>query len=358
MFGEAHPPVDYAEYLQLQTLLSAQKPISKDHRRHSHDEHLFIIVHQVNELWFSQVLQELRVVVPLFFHSDSLDERAFSVAVQRLERCLTIFRAMPGTFDILETMTPMDFLEFRDLLTPASGFQSAQFRQIERLLGLSKHKRMTIPGVIDFSEADLVENLATGMTRWLERTPFLSTGDFDFASELDLAFQKVLHVERTCLEGREDLSPEALHRETQRIEALAQNMRTLVTRGHDSQDRIAGNVLFTQKAHLGALFIFLYRDWPALELPYRFLRTLIDIDEAIAAWRSRHARMAERMIGLKMGTGGTSGHDYLRATVDRNRLYPELTQMASYILPRFWLPELPESVKKLCSYQYQTVSSS
>ena len=123
------------DYLKLEKLLSCQKPVSaKDEEQH--DETLFIIVHQVYELWFKQILHELNDIQKRF-EAPAIKEEHLSICVDRLERIKKIQDVIIGHFDVLETMTPMDFLEFRNLLIPASGFQSVQFRKVEIMLGLT-----------------------------------------------------------------------------------------------------------------------------------------------------------------------------------------------------------------------------
>src|SRR5258708_22364938 len=133
--NKPHPPVEYQESLQHDRLLSSQHPKSAEHGRPAHDEMLFIVVHQAYELWFKQILHELDSVLDLC-RQDSVDERSIGVAVARLQRIAEIQKLLIDQLHILETMTPLDFLDFRDLLVPASGFQSVQFRLIEKKLGL------------------------------------------------------------------------------------------------------------------------------------------------------------------------------------------------------------------------------
>src|SRR5260221_2792489 len=132
--------VDYGEYLRLGALLACQSPKSAELGRPAHDEMLFVVVHQVYELWFKQILHELDSVMGLF-RSDSVDERSIGVAAARLTRITEIQKILVDQLHVLETMTPLDFLEFRDLLVPASGFQSWQFRIIENTLGLRSARR-------------------------------------------------------------------------------------------------------------------------------------------------------------------------------------------------------------------------
>ncbi len=142
----------YHDYLQLDRLLGAQRPLSTEQGRPAHDELLFIVVHQAYELWFKQILHELEAVRAVF-DQPAVPERSMGRVVGHLERVHTIQRVLIDHLDVLETMTPLDFLEFRDLLVPASGFQSLQFRLIENLLGLDpgqpdadQRMRATSPG--------------------------------------------------------------------------------------------------------------------------------------------------------------------------------------------------------------------
>ncbi|MGH7186391.1 MAG: tryptophan 2,3-dioxygenase family protein, partial [Pseudomonadota bacterium] len=128
-------PLTYAGHLQLDRLLACQDRQSERHGRPAHDEMLFIVVHQAYELWFKLVLFELDRI-EVVFAGPRADDRSLGTVVQGLERIVQVQKLLIHQLDVLETMTPMDFLDFRDLLVPASGFQSVQFRLIETRLGL------------------------------------------------------------------------------------------------------------------------------------------------------------------------------------------------------------------------------
>jgi tryptophan 2,3-dioxygenase len=134
-------PLYYADYLQLDQLLSSQAPRSREHDKAAHDETLFIVVHQVYELWFKEILHELNSVIDMF-GKNYVDEKEVGIAVLRLGRITEIQKLLIDQLRVLETMTPLDFLEFRDLLHPASGFQSFQFRLIENKLGMNPGQRL------------------------------------------------------------------------------------------------------------------------------------------------------------------------------------------------------------------------
>ena len=127
--------VHYHSYLKLDEILNAQKPISTSVGDHAHEEMLFIIIHQVYELWFKQINYEIRSVMDMF-DDDKVDEKSIIITVGRLERVIEIQKILIQQIAVMETMTPLDFLDFRNYLFPASGFQSFQFRTLEVLLGL------------------------------------------------------------------------------------------------------------------------------------------------------------------------------------------------------------------------------
>jgi tryptophan 2,3-dioxygenase len=114
----------------------------------------------------------------------------------------------------------------------------------------------------------------------------------------------------------------------------------------------AGHWRMSPRAVEGALFIVVHRDEPVLQLPYRLLETLIAIDEAVTLWRYRHALMVKRMLGVKTGTGGSSGHDYLREGAERMKLFPDLIQLSSYLIPRSRLPKLPPEMTRKLGFAY------
>ena len=138
-------PQNYHDYLKLDSLLKAQELLSDNAGKYAHDEMLFIIIHQVYELWFKQIIFEVDSILEAL-DRENIDESHVGIVVSRLERIIEIQHLLIDQIKVLETMTPMDFLDFRDLLTPASGFQSVQFRLIENKIGLPKHQRHSYGG--------------------------------------------------------------------------------------------------------------------------------------------------------------------------------------------------------------------
>jgi tryptophan 2,3-dioxygenase len=254
--------VTYGSYLRIDDLLSLQQPRSSGPE---HDEMLFIVIHQVYELWFKELLHELDRVVTLLTADDT------HRAQHTLKRILTILKVLVTQLDILETMTPLEFLSFRSRLEAASGFQSDQFRQIEFLLGVKSDK-----AIARFPEG-------TRARRALE--------DRFAAATIWDAFLRYLSREGYAVPDMQ------LTRDvTARIDASADVQEVLI------------NVY--------------RRDAKNAELCER----LVDLDEGFQEWRYRHVKMVERTIGMKPGTGGSMGAAYLRTTLGHN-LFPDLWEI-------------------------------
>jgi len=261
-----HAAVTYASYLKVDELLSLQEPRSEGPE---HDEMLFIIVHQVYELWFKELLHEFDRVRRL------LEDDESHRAQHTLKRILTILKVMVAQLDILETMTPLEFFSFRERLEAASGFQSDQFRQIEFLLGIKSQAA--------------IDRFANGT-----RAPIALTRRYAEPGVWD-AFVRYLSREGYPV-------PDA---------ALTRDVTTAVE----------------PSAAIQEVLISVYRRDPKnAELCER----LVDLDEGFQEWRYRHVRMVERTIGSKTGTGGSSGAAYLRNTVGGN-LFPDLWEIRAHL---------------------------
>jgi tryptophan 2,3-dioxygenase len=355
-------PLYYWDYLQLDRVLDAQRPESAKHGAAAHDEMLFIIIHQAFELWFKQILHELGRVLAIMGR-DPVDEKEVGSAVLSLGRITEIQRLLIDQLAVLETMTPLDFLDFREHLVPASGFQSVQFRLVENRLGLRPRFRLKISGaaytsVLSEEHVRMLKasehepSLADHTERWLERTPFLSFGTFDFWSAYRGAVEAMLATERRTIEAHPSLEPEEREAQLASFAETEDAFETLFDPERYEALRGKGRRRLSQKAFLAALLISLYRDAPVFQLPFRFLTTLVDIDEGFTAWRQRHALLAHRMIGGKTGTGGTSGHAYLEAAAKRHRVFPDLFDLPTFFLPRSELPALPPDVAKQMDFSY------
>lgn len=355
-------PVYYPDYLFLSKLLDAQHPKSLETGKEAHDEMLFIIVHQAYELWFKQILHEMKPVLSIFA-KDNVAESDLGNVLSRLERIIKIQHLLQSQIDVLETMTPMDFLEFRDLLIPASGFQSVQFKTIETLMGLTTKNRYTVDrdsflGRLQPADKNLIEalekeeSLFTLLEKWLLRLPFTEKQNFVFWQQYEQAVHKMLAKDESVImdnphtgELEKKIQKDYLNTTKMTFASLFDDTihNELVSKG---QRRLA------RKAVLNSLFIYLYRDQPMMHLPYKVLYALTDIDENFTSWRHRHAMMAHRMLGTKIGTGGTSGQEYLKKAAEQNRVFLDLFNLSTFIIPKAALPDLPADLKKEMNFHY------
>lgn len=335
------PDVHYHDYLQLDKILQAQFPESARQDLAAHDEMLFIIIHQAYELWFKQLHHEADSIVEIM-RKPSLNDNSpeLQTVVHRLNRMTVILRVLVQQIDILETMTPMDFLDFRDLLRPASGFQSWQFKLLEAKLGLKFENRhgkeyytaqLRPEHVEQIKAAEAAQSFLQLVNDWLERMPFFDDADLwkTLSSEGygEQPFWKAYReryaasladAEKNNLAAFEEVLFE--HRET--------------------------HYTLSAKASRAALFIMLYRGYPLLHLPFELLNQLLEIDEQLSTWRHRHMNMVHRMIGTRIGTGGSSGKDYLKTAADRHYIFKEIAQLTSFLIERRRVPALPEEVER------------
>lgn len=359
-----HEPVYYGDYLELNTLLATQNPKSKQAGNEAHDETLFIIVHQVYELWFKQILHELHSISKIL-NLKNIPESELSTVNGRLERIIKIQSVLLDQLSIMETMTPMDFLEFRDLLVPASGFQSVQFREIEILMGLRTHQRKEVDREYFLGRLNKVDqerllkleaepSLLELIEKWLERMPFTFNDEFDFWGEYQSTVEDMLcGDEITITENAASLDELSLKVQLANLESTRQTFESLFDEKLyknfiDNKDR-----KLSQKATLNALFILLYRDQPILNMPFQILNSLMDIDEKFTTWRYRHAIMAHRMLGTKIGTGGSSGHHYLKMAAENNRVFVDLFNLSTFLIPRSSLPKLPTEIENQMNFNYR-----
>ncbi len=241
-------PLTYSDYLKLDKLLNMQIPHSE---RPDHDEMLFIIIHQTYELWFKEVLHELDYLKKLLLKND------LPRSLHTMKRILTILKVLVHQTDILETMTPLEFLTFRDRLESASGFQSFQFRELEFALG---QKNESILKRFDNlkEEKEKLQKRFDEDSLWQVFLKFLKLNNYPVADEMIKA-------------GNNDESSE---------------LKNILIDIYNSDYNIA-----------------------------QFCEFLMDLDEGFQEWRYRHVKMVERTIGTKQGTGGSDGVKYLKTTL-------------------------------------------
>lgn len=340
----------YGDYLQLHDLLKLQG----EDRGISSDEMHFIIVHQAFELWFKQVIRELseardildRIPVP---------EDDIPRVVDHLTRTTEIFRLMADQWTVLETLTPQGFLAFRDELGTASGFQSFQMRELEIVLGLQPEdrlggmdpigafRRLAERGDDDATVLARLEaameqtSLNEALMNWVERTPIMgsaygSEGDDEVVRgyiEAHLEAHRKLGEEAASqMSGWGSRDPEAVRA---RIDAAQESAEDFLLPG--------GNV---DRVRAGLLFIESYRELPLLTWPRKLIDAVVELEESIVKWRHDHARMVERIIGRRIGTGGTSGVEYLEAT-SRYRVFKDLWAVRTILVKPQQRPALKEA---------------
>ncbi len=355
--------IHYHNYLELDKILSAQTTRSGAiDGKPAHEETLFIIVHQVYELWFKQIIHELSSIIDPFA-ADSIDEQNIGIAIGRLERVIEIQKLLVQQITVLETMTPLDFLDFRNYLFPASGFQSFQFRKIEVMLGLLEDERITYGNhhySSPFNEEQKTElkELSKGRTvfetieSWLERIPFLKFKNFDFLSHYKSAVNNMITKEQEAIKASSFLTDKEIESRLKMLGDTDTYFDSILDPKVHAEKLKKGELRLSYNATLAALLINLYRDEPILHNPFRLLISLVEIDELMVTWRYRHAQMVLRMLGRKIGTGGSSGHDYLNKTAEKHRIFTDFHNISTLLIPRSELPTLPDDLKKELSFNF------
>ncbi len=337
----AQGPVHYHDYLQLDKILNAQHPESDKCNASAHDEMIFIIIHQTYELWFKQLHYEVDSLLKIM-RKPSLNDNSpeLQTVVHRLNRMGVILRVLVHQVDILETMAPMDFLDFRDMLRPASGFQSWQFKLLEAKLGLKfeyRHGKEYYTTQLRQEHIDVIKKAEEEhsflqlVNDWLQRMPFFDKKELwtnfshqDFWTAYKEAYSNSLaEAEKANIEAFD--------------EVFVQQRESHYT--------------FSAEANRAALFIMLYRGYPLLQLPFQLLNNLLDIDEQLSTWRHRHMNMVHRMIGTRIGTGGSSGKDYLKSAADKHYIFKEIAQLTSFLIERRKLPQLPKEIETRLGFQ-------
>lgn len=346
----------YGEYLMLDRILSAQRMLSAQSDRPVHDEHLFIITHQAYELWFKQIIFELDSVRDLL-NVQGLDEGHTMEILKRLNRIVLILKLLVDQVQILETMTPLDFMDFRNYLRPASGFQSLQFRLLENKLGVKKELRVKynqLYTAVFGDDPSALEAIARSETeppllqlieKWLERTPGLDAQGFNFWGKFQATVDK--HLEDLTVLANNETSEAARQHRFADIEQRRNVYHSIFDPSVHEALKARGERRFTYKALQGAIMITFYRDEPRFSQPHQMLTMLMDMDSLITKWRYNHVLMVQRMIGAQqLGTGGSSGYHYLRSTLsDRYKVFLDLFNLSTFLLPRSLIPPLDDYMK-------------
>lgn len=358
-------PVYYGDYLELDKILGAQHLQSEKYAEPAHDEVLFIIVHQVYELWFKQILHELGTILTVFEQPQVADQ-ALAISVHRLNRIIKIQKLLNDQISVMETMTPQEFLSFRDYLVPASGFQSIQFKMLEIKLGLKSNFRIDFDKQsfyqrLEVADRDFLQNLESKSSLfelvevWLERMPLLEFEDFKFWELYATATESMYLNDKGIIESNPTLTAREKEKELAELLKTRQVFNAVVDENAYHELRESGQFRLSQKALMSALFIHQYSEEPVFNLPFQFLTCLTEIDENLTLWRYRHAMMVQRMLGTKIGTGGSSGHEYLKKTTESNRIFKDFFNMSTFLLAKGSLPALPVNVKKNLGFSLSSV---
>ena len=295
----------YSEYLRLEELLKLQTGVEGETREISNDELHFILVHQNFELWFKLVINELTCTRDIL-SSEYVEETKLPQAVHHMVRVIETFKLMSQQWRVMETLEPQDFLNFRDELGTASGFESFQMREMEALMG-SKWIDGKLAG-----KPESGKSLYDVTCDWLERTPIQGS----VYTSKDDETQVNMFIDE-YLESHKKVYPDTNKDAVQFFEA-EQSLR---------------------RRRAGLVFIESYRELPLLAWPRKLISTLIELEQSMILWRTSHARMVERMIGRRIGTGGSSGVDYLDMTT-KYRVFVDLWAVRSILIKKDALPAL------------------
>lgn len=353
------PSTTYWGYLKLDQLLALQGGLEDDDRLLSEDEVHFIVVHQAFELWFKLILRELRLARDKMA-APWVQEETIPYVVHHLRRINEILRLAAEQFRVVETLTPQDFLAFRTKLGTASGFQSFQMREIEAVLGLSAEQRAaqghadpltsvqaaarhtpSAAAVLDrIQKARQEQSLRHALHAWLYRTPIQGSHPYDPGD--DETVQAFLRAYLEGMQQQQTAQMTPLLADGGNQEAVRQQFAAGTRMAEEflcAEDVPAPDRARVRRVRAGVLFIESYRDLPLLAWPRLLIDTVVEMEELFVLWRSRHARMVERIIGRRVGTGGSSGVDYLDETA-RYRIFPELWAVRTLLLPKSVLPPL------------------
>jgi len=350
----------YWDYLKLDRLLDLQTGFEADEDDLRPDELHFIIVHQVYELWFKLVIRSLRLARDRLA-APSVAEETIPFVTHHLRRVTAILGLAVDQFDVMETLTPQDFLAFRDKLVPSSGFQSFQMREIEILMGLSESERLQYGRVDPIEHIEALgqgtpagrlaaervrqargeSTMLEALNAWLYRTPIHGSPPGEPGDAA--AVREFLDAYLEALDG-------SRHRQLEQLVAgLGERTRPELTTRFDGMLDVARSFLYAEgvegdaatvrRCRAAALFIESYRDLPLLAWPRLLLDAIVAMEERFVLWRHRHARMVERLIGRRVGTGGSGGVDYLDQT-SAYRVFKDLWAIRTLLLPKGELPAL------------------
>jgi len=352
---------NYWDYLQLDKLLALQGGLEDTGDVESPDELHFIVVHQVYELWFKLILRSLRLARDRMAEP-RVAEETIPYVVHHLRRVSAVLQLAVQHWKVVETLTPQDFLAFRDKLMPASGFQSFQMREMEIVLGLEEADRIhygkmkAIEHIQDLGksspaggfvnariEAARAEaSFLAALNEWLFRTPIHGSvpGDATDDEVVDAFVAEYVAATESLHQGGLERLVSALGERSR--EELHARFKTTQAAGRaflEAEDVDSEERRRVKRVRAAALFIESYRELPLLAWPRLLLDVVVETEEELVLFRNRHARMVERLIGRRPGTGGSGGVDYLDKTLGY-RVFRDLWAIRTVLLPKDRLPEL------------------
>ena len=356
-------PTTYWEYIRIEELLGLQAGLDPDEQALANDEVMFITIHQIDELWFKLAIREL-VSVRNLFAQDRVLEQSLSNAVRGIRRVAKIFGHAASHFELMETLTTRDYLAFRDKLSPASGFQSAQLREIEILMGLDASERIPL-GAEGYLQAlrypdgrespasvrvaarlQDTPSLRHALEDWLFRTPIDgSMPDDDGDEDVVRSFiGRYLDSKRAELDGIKAravefaMTEEDRARLDKRFAAELEGARIFLL---DPEVKEEGDTKRRRsRIRAALLFVESYRELPLLAWPREVVDSIVALEQAFTIFRQRHARMVERIIGRRTGTGGSAGVEYLDQTALKYRVFRDAWAVRTLLLRNAALPDL------------------
>ncbi len=354
----------YWEYLRVEELLSLQGGVEGDEAQLSDHEVLFVVVHQVYELWFKLVLRELSTARDLM-NQDPVPDQQLSGAAAALRRVREILDHCASHFRVMETLSTRDFLDFRDKLLPASGFQSAQLREVEVLLGLEDDKRIHLGWEGSYMAAlkshdgspspayeRVMKRRADGISLreavdgWLYRTPIRasSPGDDGDAEVVRAFVDDFLAAQRDEIDITLGLAANQARGDQERAQLRERYEKGVAEARAFLLAEDVADAEQPRRARIRAALLFIesYRELPLLAWPREVVDQIVALEQAFVIFRQRHARMVEREIGRRVGTGGSAGVDYLDETALRYRIFGDFWAVRTILVRKEAVPTLAE----------------
>jgi tryptophan 2,3-dioxygenase len=358
-------PTPYWDYIRVEPLLGLQAGTAATESDLANDEVMFIVVHQIDELWFKLALREMVTVRNLFARAP-VPEQALASAARGIRRMETIVHQLAGHFALMETMTTRDYLAFRDKLSGASGFQSAQLRELEILMGLPEDERvplghegsyLTALREHDGSESPALRRvrarladrptLRDAILEWIHRTPIQGSTPTqpEDAARVRAFVESYLSAHAGAVHRGLQLARAQSLSDTdvQRLEERARREVASARAYLLAEDAPEADRARALRIRAALVFIESYRELPLLAWPREIIDGLTSFEQAFTIFRQRHARMVERMIGRRTGTGGSAGVDYLDTTALKYRIFRELWAVRTLLVRAGDLPPLEQA---------------